>query len=225
MKYNHHFQCLLDSISDSVILSEEQLFVRLRRLGQIFEKKAIEYGRTIISELHFPDFKKTIKPKRGAGWGTAGGDKYLVDGILFKFAVDSKGIYGSDELAAKEAGHQLRALCSLMNCVNQSNEIRFPLLVLIDYRGYRLIAMSKLPLNSNTLVYGSSDGGNSVITSGSVTSLLQRISKRLNIKRHFVLKTNNKISTRQSPKWDVDEDLVEISFPTDIECHKGILCL
>lgn len=30
---------------------------------------------------------------------------------------------------------------------------------LIDYKGYRLIAVSMLPIGSNTLVYGASDGG------------------------------------------------------------------
>lgn len=36
----------------------------------------------------------------------AGGEKYIVRGILFKFAVDEHGLYGgSDENAQKAAGH------------------------------------------------------------------------------------------------------------------------
>lgn len=49
--------------------------------------------------------EKTIKPV-GVG-GIAGGDKYIVQNILFKFAVDSKGLYGSDQLAMKVAGHDV----------------------------------------------------------------------------------------------------------------------
>ena len=41
--------------------------------------------------------------------GVAGGKKYLWRGILFKLADGSKGPYGgSDEAAAKAAGHELR---------------------------------------------------------------------------------------------------------------------
>lgn len=41
--------------------------------------------------------------------GVAGGMKYLWRGILFKLADGSQGPYGgSDEAAAKAAGHELR---------------------------------------------------------------------------------------------------------------------
>lgn len=33
---------------------------------------------------------------------------------------------------------------------------------LIDYKGFRLVAISHLPVNKTTLVYGSSDGGGTV---------------------------------------------------------------
>ncbi len=41
--------------------------------------------------------KKTIKPI--AVGGQAGGEKYIVQGIFFKFATDIFGIYGGDEYA------------------------------------------------------------------------------------------------------------------------------
>jgi hypothetical protein len=41
--------------------------------------------------------KKTIKPV--AAGGQAGGEKYIVQGIFFKFALDIFGIYGGDEYA------------------------------------------------------------------------------------------------------------------------------
>ncbi|CAN0549238.1 unnamed protein product, partial [Ectocarpus sp. 8 AP-2014] len=48
-----------------------------------------------------------IRPKRLGG--LAGGKKYLWRGILFKLADGSQGPYGgSDEAAAKAAGHELR---------------------------------------------------------------------------------------------------------------------
>ena len=49
------------------------------------------------------------RPKRLGG--VAGGKKYLWRGILFKLADGSQGPYGgSDEAAAKAAGHELRGV-------------------------------------------------------------------------------------------------------------------
>ena len=56
----------------------------------------------------------------------------------------------------KAAGQELKSLLELMDCRVQG--LHFPLMVLIDYRGYRLIAMPLLPIGSDTLIYGSSDG-------------------------------------------------------------------
>ena len=39
--------------------------------------------------------------------------RFIVAGILFKFAIDRDGIHGSDDIAAKEAGHQLKVACGL----------------------------------------------------------------------------------------------------------------
>lgn len=50
----------------------------------------------------------SARPKRLGG--VAGGKKYLWRGILFKLADGSQGPYGgSDEAAAKAAGHELRS--------------------------------------------------------------------------------------------------------------------
>lgn len=68
------------------------------------------YGRVIISELSVPVLNKTIKPTSIGG--AAGGEKYVVNGILFKFALDFNGIYGGDENAAKAAGHDLKVRTS-----------------------------------------------------------------------------------------------------------------
>jgi hypothetical protein len=36
--------------------------------------------------------------------------KYIVNRAIFKFAVDSSGLYGSDVIAAKAAGHDLKVI-------------------------------------------------------------------------------------------------------------------
>jgi hypothetical protein len=50
-------------------------------------------------EAHTAEWLKTIKPKDAGG--VAGGEKYIEEGIFFKFAKDSLGLYGGDEFAAK----------------------------------------------------------------------------------------------------------------------------
>jgi hypothetical protein len=58
------------------------------------------FGKIIISEVFLPEKYRTIKPLKNVG-GKAGGEKFLYNGILFKFAVDWADIYGSDEAAMK----------------------------------------------------------------------------------------------------------------------------
>ena len=77
----------------------------LSRLSADFKATAENYARVIVMERHLPDGEKTVKRLSGlegggggdgAGFslGAAGGEKYLVAGIYFKFCIDDKGIYG-----------------------------------------------------------------------------------------------------------------------------------
>ena len=54
----------------------------------------------------------------------------------------------------------------------------------IDYRGWRLQAVSLLPIGDDTLIYGSADGGRTVLKSNEqVNSLMEEAGKRLKLKR------------------------------------------
>ncbi len=56
-----------------------------------------------------------------------------------------------------------------------------------DYRGWRLLAASLLPLGSQTLVYGSSDGGHSIHTSSPVMNAkVELVAKMLNLGGEYV---------------------------------------
>ncbi len=61
-------------------------------------------------------------------------------------------LYGSDEGAMKVAGHELRHLIQVFDC--WLKDIHLPMSVLVDYRGFRLIAMSTLPITNSTLIHG-----------------------------------------------------------------------
>ena len=50
-----------------------------------------------LLKVFLPDDKKTIKPKSLGGM--AGGEKYIVQNILFKFAIDSSNLFQGSHLA------------------------------------------------------------------------------------------------------------------------------
>ncbi|KAF2073114.1 hypothetical protein CYY_005583 [Polysphondylium violaceum] len=162
----------------------------LSKLAHDFVYTAKIYGKVIISELTLPLHLKTIKPINIGG--VAGGHKYIALGILFKLALDTQGLYVGDQNAMKAAGHELKGLMSYYNC--RVDGLHHPLMALIDYRGYRLVAMSLLPINSDTIVYGSSDGGISVHnTNLEFNQKMKESAKILNLKGHLVGKENPKL--------------------------------
>jgi hypothetical protein len=152
--WNAEFQTLLDMPDDG-----SDKFLRLRNLAHDFISTAEMYGKIIISEFYLPVEEKTIKPFSAGG--IAGGMKFLCQSILFKFAVDIQlprsgtWMYGgkqqSTENAMKAAKHELRSVSSYYNC--NVSELRVPLMALIDYRGFRLIASSLLPISKDTIWY------------------------------------------------------------------------
>jgi len=73
--------------------------------------------------------------------GIAGGMKYYVNGIYLKFAVNSFGLFESDEQAIKVAGHELKGQMAYSSVLEN---VWVPLMALLDYRGFRLVAMSSL---------------------------------------------------------------------------------
>jgi hypothetical protein len=84
------------------------------------------------------------------------GEKYIWNGILFKFAIDWKDIYGDDEYAMKAAGHELKSLMQILNL--QLKGLYVPLITLVtfdyDFEANRdsifLINYCHVPNDSNT---------------------------------------------------------------------------
>eukprot|EP01105_Mastigella_eilhardi_P018223 TRINITY_DN4210_c0_g1_i2.p1 TRINITY_DN4210_c0_g1~~TRINITY_DN4210_c0_g1_i2.p1 ORF type:complete len:820 (+),score=192.17 TRINITY_DN4210_c0_g1_i2:941-3400(+) len=208
-EWNTRFQqCItgMNHISPHTLEPEKcAIMQQLMNLAQDFIYAATTFGKIIISELYLPVEQKTIKPRLSAG-GVAGGLKYFVHNIMFKFACDDKKMYGSEEAAAKVAGHELKGCISYFNCVTRwVRDITVPLMALVDYRGFRLVAMTELPtISKATLRYGSSDGGKTVVTSDPVLNdKLKRVSQILNIRRRRV------------------REGAYLYSPVDLEGHKG----
>eukprot|EP01125_Pyxidicula_operculata_P012361 TRINITY_DN4058_c0_g3_i1.p1 TRINITY_DN4058_c0_g3~~TRINITY_DN4058_c0_g3_i1.p1 ORF type:complete len:1716 (+),score=453.31 TRINITY_DN4058_c0_g3_i1:38-5149(+) len=169
-----------------------QKFNALADLAKDFSSVAKVYGKIIISESSLPYEHKTLKPVRDMG-GVAGGDKYVIQGILFKFALDVElapdvWMYGgskpNDEKAMKAAAHEKRGLINLFHC--HLPGFHCPLMQLIHYRGFCLTAMALLPIGGGTLCYGSDDGGNTVYAHPYVSKVMNYVGKMMKLSKHHV---------------------------------------
>eukprot|EP01119_Soliformovum_irregulare_P004749 TRINITY_DN1583_c0_g2_i2.p1 TRINITY_DN1583_c0_g2~~TRINITY_DN1583_c0_g2_i2.p1 ORF type:complete len:871 (-),score=219.97 TRINITY_DN1583_c0_g2_i2:150-2762(-) len=163
-------------------------------LAREFVDTARLYAKILISELCLPDSQKTI-PAKDLG-GVAGGQKFVFHGIIFKLALDTKltdgdkpfwmygGQHGAcDVNAMKAAKNDLKG----MEAWNTTRVDGFnsPLIAVIDYKGYRMTAMSVLPLDSDTLKYGSDNAGRSVHTDiPELNNMFQAAAGVLNLKGH-----------------------------------------
>ncbi len=167
------------------------------------------YGQLIISERSLPLWEKSIKPVKLGG--VAGGDKYLVAGILFKFSQDVElaphtFMYGGpqrdDDAAHKASGHELKGIEVLMRRADPAH-LRVPLMTLVDFRGCRLSAQSVVPLGG--LIYGSADAAKTVVTEEDAASTktgqavlesIRKLGVALNLAEHGVTETTTgKIKT------------------------------
>lgn len=106
------------------------------------------------------------------------------------------------------------------------NNLYFPLIAVVDYRGYRLVgkffyfieenflklflfclAMTVLPiLGNDTLVYGSADAGKTIHQNAEVHKLLEALGNRLNLRDHPVGGGSARMVT-----------------PLDLEVHEGFV--
>ncbi|GAB5355140.1 hypothetical protein AAMO2058_000180600 [Amorphochlora amoebiformis] len=176
----------------------EQVLAKYRLLSKLstdFIEIAKVYGRTVISEFFLNDKNQTVE-KIGLG-GVAGGKKYIVRGILFKLSVDPQigrkdnptyvygGKHQSYEYAAKAAGHELKGAINMHKYYKKG--ICVPMQALVDFHGYRLVAMPLLPLKGGKLIYGSMDTGNSIHHDNSkFNQSMKEIAQDLHLAGHYV---------------------------------------
>lgn len=101
---------------------------------------------------------------------------------------------GSDEAAAKAAGHDMKGLIQYFD--TKIDELRVPMMTLIDYRGFRMTAQALLPLGSNSLKYGSSDAGRTIHKDDpKMNELLKKAAQKLNLRKHVVGSSSSPVLT------------------------------
>eukprot|EP01133_Synstelium_polycarpum_P016867 gene16867-20055_t len=205
--WNDEFQTLL------ALPNTELKFRKLSYLARDFVFAAKTYATIIINELCLPFEQKSLQPVDMGGF--AGGLKYHCQGILFKFAMDSMlnedcWMYGGpiprDDFASKSASNELKGLISYY--MADVPDLHYPLIALIDYKGFRIIALSLLPINSETIRYGSSDSGATVYSDiPHLSAKMGEAGKKLNLKPHLV--------------GSVPECSKVLPSPGDLEAHMG----
>jgi len=201
--WNRRFQQVLLSVAQADSPQERQrCYSELSALVIDFINMATTYARIIIGETFLPLEEKTIKPVDFGG--VAGGEKFIVHGILFKFANNRSGLYPDEGAAAKVAAHDLKGLRAYFNAGMPG--LHYPLMALVDYSGFRLSCQSLLPIDADTLVYGSSDGALHVQADPKFHQVLLRAATILNCKPHVAGRG------RQT---------VEVASPVDLEGHMG----
>eukprot|EP01132_Coremiostelium_polycephalum_P009238 gene9238-11318_t len=206
INYNERFQEIMDDLRslncNSTQSDKIRVYSQFIALTQDFVYASSTFGKVIISERYLPNHEKTIPPIDIGG--LAGGSKFIVHGILFKFAIDKDDFYGSDYASMCVGGHELKGLINVFNC-NVSN-ISLPLMALVDYRGFRVIAMSILPVDKDfSIVYGSNDYGLNIHNKDNYLSeKVKDIAKLINIKSHHC-----------------GEQATYLHSPADLEGHQG----
>ena len=174
-----------------------------------FIDAATHCATTIVDEFFKPESAKTIKPAgksnadgRAKEDGRARGGtifKYEACNIRFKVWLDDHGIFnGSDECAAKAAGHDVRASLEYAKC--HVSGLTVPLEATVDYNGFRVLCVARLPLvitvfnesgdvrkSAEEFVHGTRNRGETVVNMNrSLDAKLSEAAQRLNLARHGV---------------------------------------
>ncbi|KNC56085.1 aminotransferase [Thecamonas trahens ATCC 50062] len=195
--WNAEFQAIVEW--QPATLSQSKLRLqKLCRLTDAFRAEVLAAVATIVDERALPPgTPRTIEPAAN----------YIHNGIFYKFALDVHGLYGGDDgVAMKVASLEMTFLLTCM--AEEVPGIAFPLMAVVDYKGFRLSAMSLLPISDSSLVYGSDDGGQSVHDDvDALHAPLNNLASRLNLAPHVVGMYAASAAT--------------IPFPGDLEVHTG----
>lgn len=184
-------------------------FSEIRNVGREFLETARADALIIISEHFHPKYRKTIPVVteqtvhgRFRECGRGFGGKYYTyeaHNIVYSVSEDSNGVYnGSDEYAAKVAGKD--RLASLEYFKAHVEHLNVPLTATIDYGGFRVLAVAKLPVEkvmyaddgevrkiSEEMVHGVQKDGDTFINKGKVgQNMLKAAANKLNLAEHSI---------------------------------------
>lgn len=207
--WNSRFQAVLERPAETAIAAQS----RQEELSEIvasFVRRTGPIARTIVRESALEVDERTIKPESAMG-GVAGGAKYVVDDVVYKFAVDDHGLYGGAAHALKAAACEVRAINAALQ--KSVSHLHFALSALFIVRGHGVIATARLPVTKDTLRVGTADGGRT-LRNGSVRvrRLLGALGKSMGLAPH-----------RVAPAQALaDAVAVTVDTAADVEGHEAL---
>lgn len=207
-KWSERFQCAL-RLPDESPTQVQTKYTELFQVCQDFIETATSIALTLVREIHLPAQQKSILPIGQSAIDGRSDDvrcvtrlKYEVHNILFKLCTDDHGRFeGSDELAAKYGGHEIRSSALYLRKLGMSENVLIPLQCVVDYQGYRVLCASKVPVEiikwnesgssiqkrSKQLVHGTDNRGKSIVLQNKeMNNVLSAASVHLNLSKHAV---------------------------------------
>ena len=205
-KWNDEYQSLHSSTAATPFDLKERSN-KMQKLVDDFTIFSQHVAEIIVEEMHETDPQRRQVQPINIG-GIHGGVKFRCGEVLFKFARDKHSLFGgNDELAQKAAANEIRG----MNAIIQADlpHLHTTLTALFYIQGHCIIATAFAPLqDSQTLVYGSSDGSDTIHKKSGIVPLVQQLAQILNLKPHVVIER----STQKSFVMDL---------AVDVEGHVG----
>ena len=180
-----------------------------------FLNRITSIGEVIIRDHFKPLEDRVFRPKDVGG--TAGGTKYIEDGLFFKFADPLEGPYGgSFEVANKAVGHELKGAIAVFHAAQAvvgdgaDDAVMTSLLAVVHHLGFCVLVMPQLPLDRGTLKVGSNDACRT-LPHGTADAVEQSLNKRMNqVARQMGLAVHE---IRRGGR------VVQLGFGADVEGH------
>ena len=200
--------------------NDEEILLKYTEMASVFNDFlhcSQSYGETIINEMFLGHDEKSIKPflwretdqknlegtlaqkPRGIFLANKKRPKWQVANIRFKVAIDDDGMYnGCIDACAKAYGKRLSG--SIGYIKSYIPGLITPMMCLVDYRGFRLLAEAVMPLevkkydqygvelsSSINLVMGSNDRGLHIVNDDAgLHKKLGEAAERMNLAQHGV---------------------------------------
>jgi hypothetical protein len=198
-------------LEDWTTAAEKKDWNGMKMCGGVFTHTSSTYGQCII-EGRVDTGKMQVFAKNMGG--IAGGKKFVVGNILFKFADPMGGPYNSSfELSQKAAAHDLQGATAFAQFGadgQDSGDGAFvSLQTLIDYGGFRLQAMQLLPIDGSTLVIGTGDACESLphADDAEACAHFKTMAGKMGLAEHEIKVKGG--------------DTVRLHFGADVEGHRG----
>ena len=200
--------------------NDEEILKKYSEMASVFNDFvhcAKLYGETIINEFFLDLDEKSIKPiewreidqknlegtiaqnPRGVYEVNRRRPKWQTSNIRFKMATDDDGMYnGNIDACAKAYGNKLRGSIGYIKCYIPGMEL--PMMCLVDFRGFRLMAEAVMPLDvkkydqygtelssSEKIVMGTKDRGLHIHNEDAeLHRLLGLAAEKMNLSQHGV---------------------------------------